>query len=51
MAKDSTNDQSSAAAAANAKLKTKDYLRELAKQKIANLRGSAREVLDQTIAG
>ncbi len=27
------------------------YLRELAKQKIANLRGSAREVLDQVIAG
>ncbi len=27
------------------------FLRELAKQKIANLRGSAREVLDQTIAG
>ena len=27
------------------------YLRELGKQKIANLRGSAREVLDQTIAG
>jgi ABC-type Fe3+ transport system substrate-binding protein len=27
------------------------YLRELSKQKIANLRGSAREVLDQVIAG
>jgi iron(III) transport system substrate-binding protein len=27
------------------------YLRELGKQKIANLRGSAREVLDQVIAG
>jgi iron(III) transport system substrate-binding protein len=27
------------------------YLRELAKQKIANLRGSAREVLDQVIGG
>jgi iron(III) transport system substrate-binding protein len=27
------------------------YLRELAKQKVANLRGSAREVLDQVIAG
>ncbi len=27
------------------------FLRELAKQKIANLRGSAREVLDQVIAG
>ena len=27
------------------------YLRELAKQNIANLRGSAREVLDQVIAG
>jgi iron(III) transport system substrate-binding protein len=27
------------------------YLRELSKQKIANLRGSAREVLDQAIAG
>ena len=27
------------------------YLRELAKQRIANLRGSAREVLDQVIAG
>ena len=31
--------------------KGRAYLRELAKQNIANLRGSAREVLDQVIAG
>ena len=31
--------------------KGRAFLRELGKQKIANLRGSAREVLDQTIAG
>jgi ABC-type Fe3+ transport system substrate-binding protein len=31
--------------------KGRAYLRELGKQRIANLRGSAREVLDQTIAG
>ncbi len=31
--------------------KGRAFLRELGKQRIANLRGSAREVLDQTIAG